>query len=63
MYNATGYYGYDLARLQDYVIWGVGIGSYPYFYYVHEVWQYSFTGKVPGINGDCDLDMMFEKKA
>ncbi len=63
VYNATGYYGYDLARLQDYVIWGVGIGSYPYFYYAHEVWQYSFTGKVPGINGDCDLDMMFEKKA
>lgn len=62
VYNSTGYYGYDLKRLQDYTIWGVGIGSYPCFYYAHEVWQYSFSGSVPGIDADCDLDMMFEKK-
>lgn len=62
VYNDTGYYGYDLARLQSYMLWGVGIGSYPYFYYAHDVWQYSYSGRVPGINADCDLDMLFEEK-
>ncbi|MBP3483540.1 MAG: glycoside hydrolase family 25 protein [Oscillospiraceae bacterium] len=61
VYNDTGYHGYDLSRLQDYMLWCVGVGSYPYFYYAHTVWQYSFRGAVPGINGDCDLNMMFEK--
>ena len=61
VYNDTGYHGYDLSRLQDYMLWCAGVGSYPYFYYAHTVWQYSFRGSVPGINGDCDLNMMFEK--
>lgn len=61
VYNDTGYYGYDLAQLQDYTMWCAGIGSYPYFYYAHEIWQYSFTGSVPGISADVDLNMMFEK--
>ena len=61
VYNDTGYNGYDLSRLQDYTLWCAGVGSYPYFYYAHTVWQYSFRGSVPGINGDCDLNMMFEK--
>lgn len=62
VYNDTGYYGYDLARLDDYMLWGVGIGSYPYFYYAHEMWQYSFKGTVPGIDAACDLNMLFEEK-
>ena len=61
VYNDTGYYGYDLSRLQDYMLWCAGVGSYPYFYYAHTVWQYSFRGAVPGINGECDLNMMFIK--
>lgn len=61
VYNDTGYYGYDLSRLQDYMLWCASIGSYPYFYYAHNVWQYSFRGAVPGINGECDLNMMFIK--
>ena len=61
VYNDTGYHGYDLSRLQDYMLWCAGVGSYPYFYYAHAVWQYSFRGAVPGITGDCDLNMMFEK--
>lgn len=60
IYNDTGYYGYDLAQLTDYTFWCAGIGSYPYFYYAHSLWQYSFTGSVPGINADCDLNMLFE---
>lgn len=61
VYNDTGYHGYDLSRLQDYTLWCASVGSYPYFYYAHTVWQYSFRGTVPGINGDCDLNMMFTK--
>lgn len=61
VYNDTGYYGYDLAQLQNYTMWCAGIGSYPYFYYAHEIWQYSFTGSVPGISAAVDLNMMFEK--
>ncbi len=60
IYNDTGYYGYDLAQLGDYTFWCAGVGSYPYFYYAHKIWQYSFRGSVPGINADCDLNMMFE---
>lgn len=62
VYNDTGYYGYDLSRLDDYMLWGVGVGSYPYFYYAHEMWQYSFKGTVPGIDAACDLNMLFEEK-
>lgn len=61
IYNDTGYYGYDLAQLEDYTFWCVGISTYPCFYYAHEFWQYSFKGTVPGINADCDLNMLFEK--
>ncbi|MEY4387083.1 MAG: hypothetical protein RLY20_2366, partial [Verrucomicrobiota bacterium] len=31
-----------------YQVWGTGVWS---------VWQYSWTGTVPGISGDCDLDV------
>ena len=61
VYNDTGYYGYDLSRLQDYMLWCASVGSYSYFYYEHTLWQYSFRGAVPGISGDCDLNMMFIK--
>lgn len=61
VYNDTGYHGYDLSRLQDYTLWCASVGSYPYFYYAHTIWQYSFRGAVPGINGECDLNMMFTK--
>ena len=61
VYNGTGYYGYDLSCLQDYMLWCASVGSYPYFYYAHNVWQYSFRGAVPGINVECDLNMMFTK--
>ena len=52
--------GFD-AGVEDYTFWCVGISTYPCFYYAHEFWQYSFKGTVPGINADCDLNMMFEK--
>ncbi len=57
----TAYYGYTLARLTDYTFWCASIGDYPFCYYAHELWQYSFEGTVPGISTACDLNMMFIK--
>lgn len=59
IYSDTGYYGYELARLQDYMLWSAAPGENPYFYYAHSLWQYSFTGEVPGIEGNCDMNMLF----
>ena len=55
------YYSYDLSRLAQYDCWCAAPGDYPYSYYAASIWQYSFTGKVPGIEYDCDMDMLFVK--
>lgn len=55
----TGYHIWDLSKLSDYVIWLSDPSAYPHFYYQFEYWQYSFTGSVPGIAGECDLNMRF----
>ena len=58
-----GYYGYDLSRMTDYDFWfALPESSFPNFYYAVDMWQYSFTGLVPGIATDCDLNIMFIKK-
>ncbi len=58
----TSYYGYTMSYLTDYTFWCASPGDYPYCYYAHSLWQYSFEGTVPGIDYACDLDMMFIKK-
>lgn len=62
MYSGIAYYDYELSRLTDFDFWCASIGDYPFFYYAHNMWQYSFTGSVAGISTDCDLNMMFVKK-
>ena len=52
-----GYYLYYLAQLPDVVFWFAGEGDYSDFYYEHALWQYTFTGKVEGINGNVDIDL------
>lgn len=54
-----GYYEYDLSRLTNYKFWVALPGDYPDFYYKCELWQYSFTSTVPGIEGDADMNMLF----
>ena len=62
-YRQLGYYIYDLGILADYDLWIGAPGPYPDFYYSHPLWQYSFQGEVPGIDGDVDLDLLFLEKA
>ncbi len=55
-----GYYGYDLSRMRDYEWWfALPEMGYPSFYYEVDMWQYSFTETVPGINGQADMNMIF----
>lgn len=59
-----GYYGYDLSRLTDYSFWfALPVTPpelcWPSFYYKVDLWQYSFTVTVPGIEGETDMNMLF----
>ena len=52
-----GYHGFDLSRLADYTFWVSVPGEFPDFYYAADLWQFSFEGTVPGIEGNADLNM------
>ena len=54
-----GYYRYDLSRLTDYMFWLSVPGRYPEFYYETDMWQYSFTEQVPGIDEPVDMNLLF----
>ena len=58
-YRKLGYFSYDLSRLADREIWLSAPGDYPDFYYAHSWWQYSYEGKVPGIEVETDLNLYF----
>lgn len=60
-YRSLGYYKYDLGRLSELSFWVGAPGELPDFYYEHDIWQYSFTGSVGGIETDVDLNLYFEK--
>jgi len=55
-----GYYAYDLSRLTDYKFWVAVPGDFPDFYYATDIWQYTFTATVPGIDEPTDMNLMFE---
>ena len=55
-----GYYDYDLAALDDYAFWVSDPNDWTDFYYAVSLWQYSFTGRVEGISGQVDRDLLFE---
>lgn len=57
-FNQTlGYLRYDLRKLTDYNLWLAEYDSKPDFYYHFDLWQYTHTGQVAGIEGDVDLDL------
>ena len=54
-----GYLTYDLPKLKEYTFWLAEYRSAPTFHYHFDLWQYSCTGSVPGIQGNVDLDLSF----
>lgn len=58
-YLNLAYFSYELDRLASMTFWLGDPGSAPEFYYDHAIWQYSFTGSVPGIEGDVDMNVIY----
>ncbi len=57
--NLAGYRRYDLSQVLDYQFWYARYTDYPDFYYDFDMWQYSSKGRVPGIEGDVDMNIYF----
>ncbi len=49
----------ELPRLTGYDKWFAQYFSRPFFPYEFQVWQYTSSGRVDGINGDVDLNLCF----
>ncbi len=54
-----GYMYLDLSELTDYSFWLAELNSFPRFYYHFDMWQYTFTGTVAGIEGPVDMNISF----
>ena len=53
---------YVLKYLEAYPIWVADYHSYPQFDYVFDIWQYTNTADLDGIEGDVDLNIQLVKK-
>ena len=62
-YIPVVYEKYDLDALEGLPVWMGDPGTWPEFYYEHDIWQYSVTGIVPGIEGYVDMDVMYDRSA
>ena len=51
----------DDTRILKYPIWIAWYSVPLYFPYEFQIWQYSYQGRVDGINGDVDLNIMIRK--
>ena len=51
----------DLSRLTEYDTWLAQYYRTPAFPYDFQMWQYTNTGSVAGINGDVDLNLCFTR--
>jgi len=57
--KATSMHKLDLPRVKDYDFWLAEYDEKPSYYYDFKIWQYSSTGRIPGIEGDVDLNICF----
>ena len=55
----TAYSRYNFSEISNKYIWLAQFNDYPTFRYYFDVFQYSCTGKVHGIEGEVDLNLMF----
>lgn len=51
----------DMEQLTDYSFWYADYHDVPQCPYDYEIWQYSETGAVSGINANVDLNVWFQK--
>lgn len=59
-FNAyCGYIKMDLRDLTDYDFWYAQYSTRPSYRYHFQMWQYTSTGSVPGINGNVDMNISF----
>ena len=59
-FNQTlGYLSLELEELDEYAFWLASYNSKPGFHYHFDLWQYTSKGRVPGIQGDVDLNLSF----
>lgn len=57
---STSTYKLDLPRIKDYDFWLAEYTDFPTFYYEYDMWQYTSEGKVPGIEGNVDMNISFK---
>lgn len=55
-----GYSMYDLELLQDYDVWYAEYQDVPSFYYNFDIWQYTESGSIAGIEVEVDLNLSFK---
>ena len=61
--NPTYFYLHlDMSQLTGYKIWLAHYVSMTNFYYQYDIWQYAYSGSVPGVNGNVDLNIQLIKK-
>ena len=54
-----GYLYYQLDQLDEFPFWLAEYDEKPDFFYDFDIWQYTHTGTVPGIQGNVDLNLAF----
>lgn len=55
----VGYTRYDLSRLTSYDVWFAQYAEQPSMYYDYRIWQYTDSGRVPGIQTKVDMNIAF----
>lgn len=55
----VGYTRYDLSRLTAYDVWFAQYAEQPSMYYDYRIWQYTDSGRIPGISTKVDMNIAF----
>lgn len=61
-YTWLGYFKYDQSMLSDYYIWYADYKEAPVNYYGFDMWQYTSSGTVPGVEGNVDMNIAFRMR-
>lgn len=60
--QAYGYQQLNLVSLKDYFFWLAEYDEIPSFAYDFQMWQYTDSGFVPGVEGPVDMNIAFRKR-